>query len=185
MTYLADAESGAVRVKADFSVGKDYSLPRVGLKALISSRFGNVTWYGRGPMENYPDRKDCAFVGVYSLSVDEMAEKYVRAQSMGERCDVRWLSMTDNDDFGVRISTKGNLFHFSAQHYTDQDLWNVVYGHELPAIRKEETVLCLDAAMRGLGNASCGQGPLPEYEIARGCTWTLDFEITPIFPLSF
>lgn len=185
VTYLADAESGAVRVKADFSVGKDYNLPRVGLKALISSRFENVTWYGRGPMENYPDRKDCAFVGVYSLSVGEMAENYVRAQSMGERCDVRWLSMTDNDDFGVRISTKGNLFHFSAQHYSDRDLWNVVYGHELPAIRKEETVLCLDAAMRGLGNASCGQGPLPKYEIARGCTWTLDFEITPILPLSF
>ena len=57
---------------------------------------------------------------------------------------------------------------FSAQHYTDEDLWQTKYLHELTSIRRPEVVLHLDAAMRGLGNASCGPGPLPEYEMSKG-----------------
>ena len=54
---------------------------------------------------------------------------------------------------------------FCAQHYTDEDLWNTKYLHQLKDIKRKETVLHLDAAMRGLGNASCGPGPMKEYEL--------------------
>jgi beta-galactosidase len=56
---------------------------------------------------------------------------------------------------------------FSAQHYTDEELWQTKYLHELNSIRRPEVVLHLDAAMRGLGNASCGPGPLRKYEMEK------------------
>lgn len=177
--YVADPTDGSLNVHASFALGKNYRQPRVGLRGFFNGNLTDVTWYGRGPMENYPDRKDCAFVGLYKKTVDEMAEKYVRAESMGERCDVRWVSLTDKAGEGLCVESNGEWFDFSAQHYTDEDLWNVVYGHDLPSIRRDEVVLCLDAAMRGLGNASCGQGPLSEYEIEKGCTHVLDFKILP------
>jgi beta-galactosidase len=179
IVYEANPTDGSLLVAVQFAISKNYNLPRIGLQTLLSSRLENVTWYGRGPMENYPDRKDCAFVGVYKKTVDEMAEKYVRACSMGERCDVRWVSLTDNTGKGIRITSEGEMFDFCAQHYTDRDLWNVVYGHDLPAIRKAETVLSLDAAMRGIGNGSCGPGPMRKYELETGKTYNLTFKISP------
>jgi beta-galactosidase len=179
IVYEANPKDGSLQVSAKFGIDKNYNLPRIGLETLLKSGLENVTWYGRGPMENYPDRKDCAFVGKYKKTVDEMAEKYVRACSMGERCDVRWVSLTDNAGKGIRITSACDLFDFSAQHYTDRDLWNVVYGHDLPAIRKAETVLSLDAAMRGIGNGSCGPGPLQKYELETGKTYELSFVISP------
>jgi beta-galactosidase len=177
--YVADPADGSLNVCASFALGENYWYPRAGLRGFFNSSLTDVTWYGRGPMENYPDRKDCAFVGIYRRTVDEMAEKYVRAESMGERCDVRWLSLTDKAGKGLCLKSNGEWFDFSAQHYTDEDLWNVVYGHDLPSIRRDEVVLCLDAAMLGLGNGSCGPGPLPQYRIDRGCTHVLDFTISP------
>ena len=177
--YEANPIDGSILVSAKFNIDEKYSLPRIGLQTLLNSRLENVVWYGRGPMENYPDRKDCAFVGMYKKTVDEMAEKYVRACSMGERCDVRWVSMIDNAGKGIRITSMCGLFDFSAQHYTDRDLWNVVYGHDLPSIRKAETVLSLDAAMRGIGNASCGPQPLQKYELQTNKIYELSFVIAP------
>ena len=177
--YEANPTDGSILVSAKFGIDEKYNLPRIGLQTLLNSRLENVTWYGRGPMENYPDRKDCAFVGIYKKTVDEMAEKYVRACSMGERCDVRWVSLTDNAGKGIRITSGCDLFDFCAQHYTDRDLWNVVYGHDLPSIRKEETVFSMDAGMRGIGNASCGPQPLQKYELETNKTYELSFVISP------
>jgi len=129
-------------------------------------------------MENYPDRKDCAFVGCYTTTVSGMQEEYIKPQSMGERCDVNWVKLTDNKGQGISIIALENTFMFSAQHYTDEDLWQTKYLHELNKIRKSEVVLHLDAAMRGLGNASCGPGPLKKYEIEKGMH-KLHFCISP------
>ena len=87
---------------------------------------------------------------------------------MGERCDVNWVQLTDNNGKGIRFTSLVNTFMFSAQHYTDEDLWQTKYLHELKNIRKPEVVLHLDAAMRGLGNGSCGPGPLLKYEMEKG-----------------
>ena len=83
---------------------------------------------------------------------------------MGERTDTRWLQFTDADGKGLRIVADGT-FDFSAQHYTDRELWQVKYGHDLDKIRRNEVVLTLDCIQRGIGNASCGPQPLQEYEI--------------------
>ena len=147
---------------------KNVDFHRMGIQAFLDKSLENVEYLGRGPMENYPDRKDCAFVGCYTTTVSGMQEEYIKPQSMGERCDVEWLKLTDKEGKGICIEAMGIPFMFSAQHYTDEDLWQTKYLHELKKIRRPEVVLHMDAAMRGLGNASCGPGPLKKYEMAKG-----------------
>ena len=131
----------------------------------LSDKLERVEWMGRGPMENYPDRLEAARLGRWQRSVTDMEEEYVRPQSMGERSDVRWLSLTDERGRGVRIQNISGWLGFSALHYADEDLWRTKYRHELGQIRRPEVILHLDAAMRGIGNGSCGPGPLQKYEL--------------------
>lgn len=161
-------ENGEICVISKFSNDTNQDFRRLGLQAFLDKSLENVEYLGCGPMENYPDRKDCAFIGAYTTTVSGMQEEYIKPQSMGERCDVEWLKLTDNQGNGICVrNIVGNLM-FSAQHYTDEDLWNTKYMHELKNIRKPEVVLHLDAAMRGIGNASCGPGPLQKYEMPKG-----------------
>lgn len=171
--------NGSVDMAADFSTLKDFRLPRLALQTLFSPSLEYVEWYGRGPMENYRDRNDGASVGLYKLPVEDMREFYVRAQSMGGRTDTRWLTLTDNEGKGLKITADGT-FDFSALHYTDRELWRVKYGHDLDDIHRAEVVLNLDCIQRGLGNASCGPQPLQEYEIKNDAEYSYKFRIEPL-----
>ena len=108
-----------------------------------------------------------------------MREYYARAQTMGGRCDTRWLTLTDNIGQGIKITAHGT-FDFSALHYTDRELWQVKYGHDLESIRRNEVVLNLDCVQRGIGNASCGPGPRPKYEIKKDSEYKYAFRIEAI-----
>ncbi|MBO7470698.1 MAG: DUF4981 domain-containing protein [Bacteroidaceae bacterium] len=169
---------GSIGVKSNFGNESNQDFSRLGLIAALDPRLGNVQWLGRGPHENYPDRKTSAFMGVWDGTVNGMTEEYIKPQSMGERCDVKWVTFTDNKGEGVRFRT-GGTFDFSALHYTDEELWQTKYKHELSKIHRPEIILHLDAAMRGLGNASCGPGPLPKYELQEK-NYSYGFVIEPI-----
>ena len=169
--------AGYVDVDARFRPGKDYTLPRVGLRMLLNPAYEYLSWYGRGPMENYRDRKDCAFLGIYENTVDGMTEPYVRTQSMGERTDTRWLTFRTQEGQTVTFTANGT-FDFSALHYTDEDLYLVKYANDLDQIRRSEVVLNLDCFQTGLGNGSCGPGPLPVYTLVPGQEYTYRFRIS-------
>ena len=177
INYTINAD-GTIDVKADFTTNADFDLPRLALQTMLDERFEQLTWYGRGPMENYRDRNDAAFVGLYSTTVSKMSEPYVRTQSMGERTDTRMLEFTDDNGQGIKITADGT-FDFSALHYTDQDIWRVKYGHDLNKVRRHEVVLTLDCIQRGIGNASCGPQPLKEYEIKKNSNYSYHFTILP------
>ena len=168
--------NGTVDITAQFQTGETVDIPRLGLQMLLNPRLEQVQWYGRGPFENYWDRKSGAFIGIYSNTVTGMEEAYVRPQTMGNRDDVRWLTLTDNNQYGLKITSLDKL-NFSALHFTDPDLWSIKYKHELDKIRRAEIVLNLDCVQRGLGNASCGPGPLQEYEIKPNTLYTYSFRI--------
>lgn len=170
---------GAIDVEASFPTADNFNLPRLGLKMSIVPGLENVKWYGRGPIENYVDRKNAAYFGLYDTTVTGMEEAYVHAQSMGNRDDLRWLTLTDKEGHGLRVTALGDV-NFSALHFTDDALWRVQYGHDLDKIRLAETVLSLDCVQRGLGNASCGPQPRPKYEIKRGETYKYGFRIEPV-----
>ena len=169
---------GSIGVKGNFGNEGNKDFSRLGLIAALEPRLGNVQWLGRGPHENYPDRKTSAFMGVWNGTVNGMTEEYEKPQSMGERCDVKWVTFTDDKGEGVRFCT-GGTFDFSALHYMDEELWQTKYKHELGKIHRPEIIVHLDAAMRGLGNASCGPGPLEKYEL-REKNYSYGFVIEPI-----
>ena len=170
---------GSIKVNSTFGNEANLDFSRLGLIAALEPRLGNVQWFGRGPHENYPDRKTSAFMGVWDGTVNGMTEEYIKPQSMGERCDVEWVTFTDDKGEGIRIQTTGGNLSFSALHYMDEELWQTKYKHELNKIHRPEIILHLDAAMRGLGNASCGPGPLPEYEL-REKSYSYEFLIQPV-----
>ena len=169
-----------MKVDASFTTPERVVLPRYGLKMNLVPGLENVEYYGYGPHENYWDRRSSARLGRYTTSVDAMEERYVRPETMGNREDARWLTLTDNTGKGVKVTALDKM-NFSAQHYEDADLLKKVANHhELPRIKKAETVLTLDAAQVGLGNASCGPGPLKEYQLLPNHTYTLSFMISPV-----
>ena len=172
-------KGGMITVISLISNKENEDFRRLGLQAMLDKSLENVEYLGRGPMENYPDRKDCAFIGCYTNTVSGMQEEYIKPQSMGERCDVTWLKLTDNSGKGICISSVLSPFMFSVQHYTDEELWQTKYLHELKNIRKPEVVLHLDAAMRGIGNGSCGPGPLGKYEMEKKIH-NIIFSISPV-----
>ena len=142
---------------------KTKELYRAGLVCAVNAGLENVDYYAYGPWENYIDRKEGCMIGRYSTTVDDMVERYVKPQSMGNRESLRELKLTGKDGCGIRIETEGAVA-FSALRYTDADLMNTQHMWELQ--KRPYIVLHLDAQMRGLGNGSCGPMTLESYKIA-------------------
>ena len=171
---------GTIDVDASFTSPQDGRIiHRLGLQVVLPEDMENIRYYGRGPHENYWDRKHSAFFGQYATTVKGMEEEhYVRAQSMGNRDDVRWVSITNQSGQGLKISSKDRL-GFTALHFTDQALWEAIHDFKLDEIRKPEIYLSLDCIQQGLGNASCGPLPLPEYMIPANQNLSYSFRIQP------
>lgn len=173
--------NGAIDVDASFTLPQNSAIVhRLGLQVVMPQDFENIQWYGRGPHENYWDRKRSAYFGQFDKTVKEMEEEhYVRAQSMGSREDVRWLIISDKNNHGLKITSKDQLA-FSALHFPDKDLWEAEHDFELDNIRKPEVYLSLDCIQQGLGNASCGPRPLPQYMIPVNQPVGYSFRIEPV-----
>ena len=170
-------KDGSLDVSASFVPQEGCDVPRVGLSMILSPEFENLTYYGRGPMENYLDRKDAAYLGVYATTVTGMEEPYVRTQTMGERSDVRWVRF-DSGDGGRSITFSADKsFDFSALHFTDQDLYRIKYRNDLGEFRRSEVILNLDCMMSGLGNGSCGPSTIAKYRIKPHETYSYRFRI--------
>lgn len=139
-------------------------LRRCRLVCGVNPSLGQVDYYAYGPWENYSDRKDGCMIGRYADTVEGMEVAYVKPQSMGNREGLRELKLTGIDGKGICIQTEGQV-SFSALRYTDEDMMNCNHMWELKP--RPYIVLHLDAAMRGVGNASCGQDvdTLPAYQV--------------------
>jgi len=135
-------------------------LPRIGLEMTLPGSMEKVEWYGRGPHENYVDRKAGAAVGRYGSTVNRMYVPYVRPQETGNREDVRWVALTDESGDGLLVKARPTMC-FSALHYTAGDLDLADHTCELSA--RDETILNIDYAQCGIGNGSCGPGALDRY----------------------
>ncbi|MEM1543809.1 MAG: glycoside hydrolase family 2 TIM barrel-domain containing protein [Candidatus Bathyarchaeia archaeon] len=149
-----------VKVEVNPKEGLPPHLPRIGLQLTIPGGFENVTWFGRGPHENYCDRKEGAPVGVYSSTVDEQYVPYIRPQENGNKTEVRWVALTNSLGFGL-LAVGMPLIEFSAHHYTAEDFERAKHTHELR--RREDITLNLDYMQSGLGGGSCGPDTLPQY----------------------
>lgn len=138
------------------------ALPRIGLCIPTSREFSEVEWYGRGEEENYHDRKHSAPIGLYSKNVCDMSFEYDRPQENGNRCDNRFVNLTDGKDgitvFGIEE------FDFSVHDYSLDELIAAEHRGELK--KSDKNYLYIDYKTRGLGNASCGSEPEKQHELS-------------------
>ncbi len=160
-------DEGTIDLESEFTpTGELPPLPRIGVVLRLNRALENVRWYGRGPQENYADRKSAAFMGVWRGTVTEQYVPYVRPQENGNKEDVRWVTLSEAPGGGGRalaILAPDEAMAFSALHFAAGDLAAVRHAHELRA--RPEVVLSLDARMCGLGNSSCGPGVLEKYAV--------------------
>ena len=172
---------GKLKIEARFvSPPKDQVVHRLGLKMQVNPEFDKVDWYGRGPFENYSDRKTGAFVGTYQSNISELSpEGYLKPQSMGNREDIRWLSLKNAQGNGFKITTDDPL-SFSALNYEDAELWKTKHNSELPQIFKTQTFLNLDRIQEGVGNASCGPKTLEKYRIKPDTAYNYSLILEPL-----
>lgn len=160
-TILSD---GTIDLKTTFQPqGILPELPRLGIAFCLSSDYNTFIWQGRGPQDNYPDRKTSAAVGLWKGSVADQYMHYPRPQDSGNKEEVRLLMLTDRHGKGIRVDAVEDVFSASALHYTAQDLYKETHDCNLKP--RSEIILSLDAAVLGLGNSSCGPGVLKKYAI--------------------
>lgn len=153
---------------------KGIALPemnRFGLKISMPENFDISKFYGRGPIENYSDRKSGAFIGEYVLTSQEQAHAYIRPQETGTRSDIRYWSQTDKGGRGLMI-TSPKPFFASAINYTVESLDN---GDEKTQMHFQEVKptdyvnLMIDSEQAGVGGIdSWGAYPLGQYRIKPG-----------------
>ena len=156
------------------SRGRVMELARIGYRFTLDKGLGKVSWFGAGPFENYPDRRSGAFTGWWSTGVDGMVERYAKPQDMGMRCDTAWASLMGSSGMFMLMSL-GEPFAFSAIPYSPTELVKTMHPQELTETGKVE--FGVYAAVRGLGGASCGPGPMGRDIVRNNKTFTLDFLI--------
>ena len=162
-------------------------LPRLGLSLVLDHSLENVRYYGRGPQENYVDRRSGADVAYWESTVTEQFVDYLRPQDNGYRTDVRWAAFLDAAGDGVLV--KGSVpLCVQALHYGREELefqrhrgkgtWGNGSKERFyaPLFPRKEVMLNLDVRQLGLGNGSCGPGPLASYVFPnRREAWTVTF----------
>ncbi|MBR5890312.1 MAG: discoidin domain-containing protein [Akkermansia sp.] len=153
-------------------------LPKLGYTLSMPERYSNVRWYGRGPGENYTDRKAGSHMGIWSNTVDGMVERYPFPMEMGNRMDTKWVAVTDDKGIGLVVAAEPHEnFNFSALPYTARDIFEAAHPEEVK--RAGATVLSVDAFTLGLGGAACG--PLPmDRDIPLSGPTTFVFSLRPL-----
>ncbi len=185
MTYDIKSD-GSVAVTESLSTtpgAKVSGMFRFGIRMEMPAEFDNITYYGRGPGENYADRKDAAFLGLYRQSVAEQFYPYIRPQETGTKSDVRYWQQLNKAGNGLEI-TATTPFSASALEYTVESLDNGPEKRNThsPEVRRSGfTTLCVDQVQQGLAcEDSWGARPLPQYMIPYGDR-TFKFTLRPIF----
>ena len=151
-------------------------LPRIGYSMVLPSELNQYDYYGRGPVNNYNDRKTSQFIGWYHSPVAEQGIMLPKPQAQGNREEVRWCAVTNSQQQGV-VFISDSTMSASALPWSQQELTLAAHPYQLP--KSSGTHLHLDAKVTGLGGASCGQGgPLPPDQV-RSTPTTFGFIIRP------
>lgn len=146
---------------------KGVVLPKMGFTTEMPQSYDRMSWFGRGPWESYPDRKEACFEGLYSGTVAEQQTDYIRPQENGNKEDVRWMAVTDADGAGLMFVASDLMAASVARWRAEEQYENrsnrVRHPYEVKYAGK--TIVNLDAFNRALGNASCGPDVMEKYEL--------------------
>ena len=182
--YTVDKQ-GKVKVHQQFMANQNAKVSnmfRFGMRLQMPKGFEHVTYYGRGPVENYADRNSNTFLGIYQQTVDEQYYPYIRPQETGNKTDVRWWNVTDISGKGLRI-TSSIPFSASALHYSIESLdegWEKHQLHNNEIEKSPQTYVCIDKVQMGLGCIDSWSAlPLPQYRLPYG-NYEFTFTLSPI-----
>lgn len=156
-------------------------IPKLGFRLEMPAGMEQLTWFGRGPWDSYRDRKEACLPAIYQSTVTAQYEEYIMPQEHGTKQDVRWMSVSNDDGQGLLFVAPDQMaasaVHFRPEdNYTDR---NNRMKHAYQFKTCTTTVVSLDAATRGLGNASCGPDVMDKYELKAADT-AFRFFIIPL-----
>jgi len=140
--------------------GPRINLARIGVCMLLDKKLDRMTYFGRGPIENYSDRKSASDIGIYELGVNEQYE-YEKPMERGNHEEVRWAKLSGGDMPVLSVLADAKLMQVSALPHTDTQMYPVEYKIDLPA--SSATVLNIATKTLGVGSGSCGPRPLDNY----------------------
>jgi beta-galactosidase len=161
VTYTIE-DNGAITVANEVSSSDPkLAIARMGVRLFLNKELNQFSYFGRGPMENYADRKTGSDIGIYSSSVQEQMTPYEKPMECGNHEDVRWASVTGTDGRGLKINAQGGLFQVAAIPYSDEEMESVQYRIDLP--ESKSTVVCISHKTLGVGSWGCGPKPLAPY----------------------
>lgn len=186
MTYNVRPD-GAVKVTMHFIPGKLAlsEMPRLGMRMILPAEYEMMTWLGRGPQENYADRKTGALVGLYNATVWEQFHPYVRAQETANHCDVRWTALRNASGEGLLVTGEEPL-SISAWNFPMEDIEyrpsQVERRHGGSIEKKDMVWLNIDHQQMGVGGDNTwGAQVHPEYTITPK-EWKYSFTLQPLAP---
>jgi beta-galactosidase len=170
---------GTIKVENSFSTEDRLPpLARVGLQFKLPVSFNNITWFGKGPFENYIDRDESARVGLYSGSVATQHFPYVMPQETGNKTGVRWMLLSSKNNAGLLVSANDSLLSINVQDYSLQALNESKLSHRLK--RGDNTYLFIDYKQMGLGgDIGWGARVHPEY-LLTGKKYQYSFYLKPV-----
>ena len=162
-TYLVKGD-GSIKVDNQVQfVGFKINLAKIGVRMMLDKKLDRMTFFGRGPFENYSDRKSAAEVGLYELGVNEQYE-YEKPMERGNHEEVRWAKLSGKDMPSLLIQSDERLMQVAALPHTDEQMNPVEYKIDLPA--SKATVLSVSTKTLGVGSNSCGPQPLEQFKVA-------------------
>jgi beta-galactosidase len=166
MTYTVNAD-GSLKIEASYTAGANElpEMPRFGMLFTLPKEMDNFSYYGRGPWENYSDRKFSSFVGEYKLKVSEQVMPFVRPQEFGNRTDVRWLTLTNATGQGIRVEGLQPL-SVSALNNRPEDFdpgLTKKQQHPKDVFKRFNVTLAVDLVQRGVGGDN-SWGALPHQQ---------------------
>ena len=184
ITYVVFANTGAVKVTEDFKAtegAKVSDMFRFGMLMQMPYTMEKSNYYGRGPIENYSDRKDCMRIGVYTDDADNQCFPYIRPQESGTKSDIRWWKQTDATGLGLQVKSctpfYASAIHFDTEELDDGD--EKEQRHSFDLKKSKFTNLFLDSAHMGVGGEnSWGAWPLEKYRVHYG-NKTFTFTLIP------
>ncbi len=162
-TYLVKGD-GSIKVDNQVQfVGFKINLAKIGVRMMLDKKLDRMTFFGRGPFENYSDRKSAAEVGLYEIGVNEQYE-YEKPMERGNHEEVRWAKLSGKDMPSLLIQSDERLMQVAALPHTDEQMNPVEYKIDLPA--STATVLSVSTKTLGVGSNSCGPQPLEQFKVA-------------------
>jgi len=158
---------GSIELQASISSNQEgLILPRLGYVMKVPQKYTDFSYYGRGPIDNYADRKSGQFVELHNGTVKDEFVNFPKPQSMGNHEDVRWCALTDKAKNGAVFVAAGRM-SVSALQYSSLEMTLAPHAYQLP--KGTDTYLHLDLGVTGLGGNSCGQGgPLEQDRVKAG-----------------